>query len=137
MTESVEEIYNYVKISDTIATAGQPTASQLAAIQAAGFQVVINLAPPTAPNALADEPDIVKHLGMEYQSIPVLWDAPKLADVARFFAAMQANHGRQVFVHCAANMRVSAFMYLYETLVQRVDPAVAALNLQQRSHLGH
>jgi protein tyrosine phosphatase (PTP) superfamily phosphohydrolase (DUF442 family) len=74
---------------------------------------------------------LVERLGMEYQSIPVPWDAPKQTDVEQFFATMQANDGRRVFVHCAANMRVSAFMYLYRTLVQTVDPGVATLNLQQ------
>ena len=41
-------------------------------------------------------------------------------DVEIFFDVMQANDDRKVFVHCFANMRASAFVYLYRTLVAGV-----------------
>ncbi len=41
-----------------------------------------------------------------------------------FFDAMQAHPGR-VWVHCAANMRVSAFLGLYRVLRQGVAPEAA------------
>ncbi|MDX2242793.1 MAG: protein tyrosine phosphatase family protein [Leptolyngbyaceae cyanobacterium bins.302] len=131
MTETIEDLYNYVKVSETIATAGQPTESQFATIKDAGYQMVLNLALPTSSNAVATEQDLVESLGMEYCPIPVQWENPTLDDIEQFFATMQANHDRQVLVHCAANMRVSAFIYLYRILCQKVDPTLAMADLHQ------
>ena len=47
----LENIYNYLKISDKIATAGQPSVEQFSYIKEAGYQVVINLALKDSSNA--------------------------------------------------------------------------------------
>lgn len=129
-TEFITSIYNYVKISDAIATAGQPTPAQLTTIHQAGYEVMINLALPTSPNALPNEQELVEQLGMTYIAIPVEWENPTLTDVQQFFEVMQRWCDRPTFVHCAANMRVSAFIYLYRVLCQKVDPAIALADLQ-------
>jgi len=59
----IEDIYNFLKLSDTIATAGQPTEEQFSAIKA-GYQVVVNLALPDSPNALPDEKKVVELKGL-------------------------------------------------------------------------
>ena len=53
-----------------------------------------------------------------------------MRDLQMFFDIMEINKDRKVFVHCFANMRVSAFVYMYRTLVQGVseEAAVADLN---------
>jgi uncharacterized protein (TIGR01244 family) len=112
----IEDIYNFLKLSDSVATSGQPTEAQFAAIKASGYQVVVNLALTSSSNALPNEQEIVESLGMEYVHIPVVWENPTLDDVARFFNIVEANADKPVFVHCAANMRVSAFMYLYRRI---------------------
>jgi protein tyrosine phosphatase (PTP) superfamily phosphohydrolase (DUF442 family) len=127
----LEEIYNFVQISETIATAGQPTAEQFAAIQAAGYETIVNLALPTSTNAIANEQEIVEAQGMEYVHIPVSWEEPAVEDVDRFFSLLQQNANRKVFVHCAMNMRVSAFVYLYRTIQQQVSEETARSALQQ------
>lgn len=126
---SIENIYNFLKISEKIATAGQPTESQLAAIKQAGYEIVINLALPESPKALANESAIVQNLGMQYIHIPVVWENPTLENIKEFFSVMQANSNKRVFVHCAANMRVSAFMYLYRLLCEKVDEEIAKNDL--------
>ncbi len=126
---SLEAIPHFLRLSDQIGTAGQPTAEQLAIVKAAGYEVVVNLRP--AADTLPNECALVEGNGMEYISIPVIWDAPKVEDVEQFFATMQANEGKQVFVHCAMNMRVSAFMYLYRIVKQNVAPEVAAQDLHR------
>jgi glutathione S-transferase len=114
---TVEEIYNYRRASPRLATSGQPTEAQLAAIAAAGFEVVINLALHDDPRySLADEPGTVRGLGMDYAHIPVKFAQPTQGDFTAFAAAMQQNRHRQVWVHCAANMRVTAFLGLYRVL---------------------
>ena len=124
-------IYNYLPLSDHLATAGQPTADELAAVQAAGYEVVVNLLPADSPHALPDEDKVVSVLGMDYVAIPVDWQQPEIADIEQFFAMMDANGDKNVFVHCAANMRVSAFVYLYRTLRQKMPPAEAEKDLHQ------
>ncbi|PSB27249.1 phosphatase [Stenomitos frigidus ULC18] len=119
------QIYNFLQLEDDIATAGQPTEAQFAAIQAAGYHVVINLAPPSSTNALPNEQALVEAQGMTYVHIPVLWEEPTLADVQQFFGILQAYAETPVFIHCAKNMRVSAFMYLYRRLCEGVDETVA------------
>lgn len=126
---SIENIYNFLKISEKIATAGQPTESQLAAIKQAGYEIVVNLALPESPKALPDENAIVQNLGMQYIHIPVVWENPTLKNIKEFFRAIQANSNKRVFVHCAANMRVSAFMYLYRLLYEKVDEEIAKNDL--------
>ena len=117
---NIPEIYNFRAIGDRLATAGQPTESQFQSIREAGFEAVINLALPTSDNALANEGSIVTGHGMSYVHIPVNFQAPTPEDFRAFCRVMDAFDGRPVFVHCAANMRVSAFIFLYRVLHQGV-----------------
>ena len=113
---TISDVLNFLPISESLGTAGQPTAEQFAAVRAAGYEVVINLARSDSTNALADEGDLVKAQGMAYVHIPVVWEAPTLDDLARFFDEMEGCQGKKVFVHCAINMRVSCFVLLYRVL---------------------
>ncbi|MBD2014157.1 protein tyrosine phosphatase family protein [Microcoleus sp. FACHB-53] len=148
-TNQIEQIYNYLKLSDSVATGGQPTEAQFSLIKEAGYQVVVNLARPDSPKAIPNEQALVESLGMGYASIPVDWENPTLEDVARFFSVMEAicasPKGRRqrrtqqrfaiatqpVFVHCAANMRVSAFMYLYRLIYEGISDEQAKSDLQK------
>ena len=56
----MEDIYNFLQLSDSIATSGQPTTEQFSAIKDSGYKIVINLALQTSSNALPDEKQIVK-----------------------------------------------------------------------------
>jgi protein tyrosine phosphatase (PTP) superfamily phosphohydrolase (DUF442 family) len=123
MDESIlQGIYNYRRLTDLIATAGQPSEEELAAVAHAGFEVVVNLALHDAEYSLPDEHRTVESLGMRYIHIPVVWERPLRSDLERFFEVMDGLTGRCVFVHCAANKRVSAFMALYRQLRQRWAP---------------
>lgn len=113
MPAKLESIYNFLPLSDRIATAGQPTIEQYPAIAAAGYEVVINLALTDSDNALVAEDSLARALGLEYIHIPVVWDAPTLANFQEFAIEIDTRIAQKIFVHCAANKRVSAFMYLY------------------------
>lgn len=115
-TDPIEDILTYLPLSPLIGTAGQPTETQLWAVQQAGYEVVINLATATSTNALPDEARLVAALGMTYVPIPVLWDKPTLDDLNAFFDALDMYAGRKVFVHCVLNWRVSTFMYLHRVI---------------------
>ncbi len=125
----LSEIRSFRAVSDRLGTAGQPTASQLRAVREAGFDAVINLALPTSDHALAHEGSIVTGLGMAYVHIPVDFQAPAARDFRTFSRVMEALEGRNVFVHCAANLRVSAFVFLDRVLRQRVPPLEAERDL--------
>ena len=62
MSAKIEDIVNFLQISDRLATAGQPTMEQYSVIAATGYQVVINLALIDSPNALVDEGSIASNL---------------------------------------------------------------------------
>jgi len=111
-------IINYLEIDPRLGTSGQPDPEQFPAIKEAGYELVINLLPETSPDAIPGEPELVADLGMDYLPIPVIWQQPTSADLAQFFEALRANRDRKVFVHCAMNMRVSAFVFLYRVLVE-------------------
>lgn len=126
-------IRNFHAIDETLLTAGQPTAEELRSLAECGVQTVINLALPGSDHALADERTVVEALGMRYLPIPVIWEAPQGAAFAAFAAAMDAEReaGRQVFVHCATNKRVSAFVFLYRVIRLGVARDVAAVDLDK------
>ena len=114
MPGSVDGIYNYRQAAPDLATSGQPREGQLRAIADAGDEVIVNLAlHDDSRYSLKDEASSVKALGLEYIHIPVQFNAPSEADLARFFEAMELCRGRRLWVHCAANMRVTAFLGLY------------------------
>lgn len=120
-TSRVDRILNFRRVSDSVGTAGQPTAEQFADIKAAGYDVVINLAMPDSTNAIPNEAELVAAHGMEYVHIPVVWEEPGEQDLQRFLEAMRRYQGHRVFVHCAMNWRVSAFVFLLQVIEQQVD----------------
>lgn len=123
MPRSCTDVYNYRQASAELATSGQPRERQLADIAAAGFEVVINLALHDDPRySLPDEAGTVRELGLDYIHIPVAFDSPAESDLASFFAAMDRNRGRKIWIHCAANMRVTAFLGLYRVLREGWEP---------------
>ena len=109
----ISEIFNFVQLTDRVGTAGQPTREQFADISAAGYAAVINLAMHDSDNAIADEGGVVSSNGMRYLHLPIDFSAPTADDARLFIDIMRALAPRKVFVHCAMNLRVSAFMYLY------------------------
>jgi uncharacterized protein (TIGR01244 family) len=118
---NLKAIYNFVQVTDNLGTSGQPTAAQFQDIASEGYQTVINLAPSDVSHAIPNESDIVTAARMNYLQIPVIWNKPTLADWDTFVAAMEANKDKKVFIHCQANMRVSAFVMLYRHIKLGLD----------------
>ena len=120
--DEISRIRNVRIVDAHLATAGQPTEAQLAAIATDHYNVVINLALHDDPKySLADEAASVRALGMDYIHIPVIFNSPGTEQLTQFCDAMAANADRKVFVHCAANYRVTAFVGLYRVLRQNWD----------------
>lgn len=119
--DKLSTIYNFLSLSDKLATSGQLLEEELEYISKAGYEVVINLALSDADYSLADEEKSVIKLGMEYVHIPVIWQNPTSDDLDKFFNAMEKYKNKKLFVHCAANMRVSSFVALYRVIKEGWD----------------
>jgi len=116
---------NVVSISPTLVTSGQPTAASLARLGVLGFGGVIYLAPPTVPDAVPGEAEIVRAQGLEFVNIPIRFNNPTEADFQAFVAALAGMQGRKVLVHCQVNMRASSLVFLYRVIVGKESPDAA------------
>ena len=125
--QRLDSIKNFLKISDELGTSGQPTAGQFSDIAEAGYEVVINI---DSATAVPEEDELVTSKGMQYIHIPVIWQAPKQSDLDFVFDILDACKGKRVFLHCAANARVSTFVYLYRISRLGVEAAEAGEKLE-------
>lgn len=121
----LEGITNFRQYSATFASAGQPNADQLQAIADQGFERIVYIAFTNNTNALPDEDQIVKGLGMEYMQVPVDFSNPLPDDFYAFADSMQRNTGKKTLLHCQVNARATAFSFLYRVLYEDVPVAEA------------
>ena len=119
---TLDTIRNYVQLTESIGTSGQPTDSQFPLIAAHGYTTVINLAMPDHSDSIANEGEIVSALGMTYVHLPVPFDAPQPLHLRRFSNLMSGLEGERVWVHCIMNYRVSVFMLHYLEKVAGLSP---------------
>ena len=111
---NLKKIFNYYKVPNLFETSGQPNNKQLLSIANSGYEAVINLAPNTTiEGRIVNEEDILKSNNITYIHIPVDFNNPLDEDFNKFVAALEENKHKKIWVHCAANMRVSAFVFKY------------------------
>lgn len=122
---------NTHQVFEWLWSSGQLSERDILALPALGIEAVINLAPPTSSNALAGEAELITRQGIAYVQIPVIWEKPEQHQLQQFFGALRAFEGRKVWVHCAKNMRVSAFIYLYRKLLLNEADDAAAQPMRQ------
>ena len=127
----LEAIFNYLPINSQLATSGQPKKNQLNSIQRAGYTRIINLAPTSAENALSNEAALVTDLGMDYINIPVDFSSPSQGDFEKFVSLLQSHSNEKIWVHCAANMRVSCFIFKYRTAILGTNQNHAQADLRK------
>jgi len=112
LSESLAEITAYQQINDSLASAGYVEDEQFDLIKEFGFTHVINL----MPGDYSHEDSLVKSNGMTFTQIEVDWQNPTMADLKSYFDDMKSHTGEKIFLHCQANMRASAFIYLYRII---------------------
>ena len=127
----LEHLPAFLPVSPHLLTAGQPAPADFALIAQSGVQVVINTAPPGAHGYLADEAQLVMENGMVYAHLPIIFGQPLVSDFLSFAGVMNAHQNRTILVHCAANVRVSALVYLYRTLIEGEDETIARARMLQ------
>ncbi len=96
---------------------GQPSAGDLARLQADGVDIVINARPDSEMDW--DEAAAATGLGLEYHAIPISRSGPGFdrESIERITAIVDANPDRDIVLHCSSGNRVSAWYAIY--LVQR------------------
>jgi len=113
-SSNLKKIFNYYQVPGLFETSGQPNNKQLISIANGGYEVVINLAPNTSiEGRVINEKDILKSNNITYIHIPIDFNNPLDEDFNKFVAALEQNKHKKIWVHCAANMRVSAFVFKY------------------------
>ena len=72
---TIEDSYNFRRISEQVTTSGVVSAAQLGELRGEGYDAVINLLPASNEHAVKDEARIVRDQGLDDVYIPVDFDA--------------------------------------------------------------
>ena len=95
-----------------LVTGGQPSAEHLAALAAAGCEVVVDNRDPMEPRPL-DEPAAVRAAGMEYVSVPIVHGGATTDTMRRMHEVVRGLKGRKALLHCASGNRTAAALIPY------------------------
>lgn len=125
----LESIYNYRKITSTLATGGQPDEGELHEIGQAGFEAVINLGLDNEEYSVLNEKDILSLYKIKYFHFPVSFQEPEIEQYRAFSKSMNSVSDKKTFIHCAANKRVSVFVALYQIIEMKLPPQGAQDNI--------
>lgn len=130
ITDQMDAI-NVYQVFDGLWTSGQLSEADVRRLAEMGMDIVINLALPSSPKAWAGEAELVTGLGMAYYHLPVVWEAPRGEQFFQFAGVLQSFSGKKIWVHCAMNMRVSAFIYLYRRLILKENEEQACFPMRE------
>lgn len=121
---------NTFQVFDWLWSSGQLSERDIRQLAGMGVVAVMNLALPSSSNALPGEAELVARQGLTYIQIPVEWETPRVEQFAEFVGVLRVYEGQKLWVHCAKNMRVSAFLYLFRKLVlcESEEEAVFPMN---------
>jgi len=106
-------------------TSALPSAEDFAEMAAQGYEIVISLCQEVDSEMLEDEDRLVCRAGMRYIHLPVDFSEPTLNDYELLRDMLRTLQTRKVWLHCAKNWRVSAFMYIYHVIEMSVPPREA------------
>ena len=103
--EAVPTIQGYHRVSDQLATAGQPDEATLAQLKALGFRTVVNLRRTSEDPIVEKEKDLVEAAGLRYVSVPLTPATLTGADVDKVVAALAEPDAGPVLLHCHTGNR--------------------------------
>jgi uncharacterized protein (TIGR01244 family) len=111
----IEEIDAYYRVSQDVATGGQPTEAQIAALGEAGFHTLLSLRDPSEYDEAA-ELDAAMRAGMRFASVPVTKPMPVVAAVEEFLKVTDDPGIYPVYIHCSSGNRVGALWMIRRVL---------------------
>jgi protein tyrosine phosphatase (PTP) superfamily phosphohydrolase (DUF442 family) len=119
--DALRGVPNVCQPFPNIVTGGQPSAAQLAAFQAAGGRVILDLRDPMEPRPL-DEAATAASLGLTYVNVPIGPHALTDDTLDRVLEVVRGTAGDDVvFVHCGSGNRVGAALLPYFILDQKFE----------------
>ena len=113
MNHSIGNFYQY---SETLAAGAQPSDDQFSDLKNDGFEVIINISPVNAKNALNNEAEIVENLKLDYVHFPVDCSNLRPIHYQTFEGIMNGATGKKVFVHCGGNIKSSNLIHMYHVI---------------------
>jgi uncharacterized protein (TIGR01244 family) len=118
-------IPSYVRLTPSLAAAGQPTPDALRKLKEMGFKTVVNLR--AEAEGPPDEAEIVRAAGLSYLSVPVTAKSFGPAAVEAVESALKDPAAGPVLLHCASSNRVGAVVAAMEARKgAAIDKALAA-----------
>lgn len=111
----VESIENFHRVSDRVATGGQPTPAQITVLADAGFNTIVNLREDSEYN---DGPQFraAREAGIRFVRVPVSMTDPTDASVAKFLAVTDDEVLYPLYVYCAEGNRAAAYWMIRRVL---------------------
>jgi len=117
-------------VDENLLTSGSILMEQYGMIRDYGVEHVITL----LPGEHQEERNKVESMGMDFYVIPVNFAKPSLSNLKTFVRLMKSFGKDKVYVHCTANMRASAFAYLYRVTQGKADREKALEELETIWH---
>ena len=116
---------NFVPVTSSLATSGQPSAATLAGLKRIGVEAVISIGPRGGPELVPEEPAIVRAQGIDFVYLPFPPDGPSEAQFLAVAEALRRVQGRRTLVHCQVNWQASTFVFLHRVIVGKEEPELA------------
>ena len=107
------DIFNFLKINDTVLTAGQPTEENLKELADDGVGYILNLSPTSTKNYLPNEAEIVESLKMKYIHFPIDCSVLYEEQYKVFKSIFSSIEDKKVFIHCGGNVKSLGFYHIY------------------------
>jgi protein tyrosine phosphatase (PTP) superfamily phosphohydrolase (DUF442 family) len=124
-------ISNYFQHNDFISSGAQPSPKHIALLKEKGFEVIFNISPLSARNALKEEAQLVELHQMDYVHFPVDCSNLRPVHYKTFSGIMKSLEDKKVFVHCGGNIKSSNLIHMYQVLEKGVDEAESLRILRQ------
>ena len=118
--DALRGVANACLLTPRVVTGGQPSASNLAALGAAGGGIVLDLRDPMEPRPI-HEAQAARAAGLEYVNIPVTAHTQDDATLERVLGVLRGAGDKTVFVHCGSGNRVGAALIPWLILDQGFD----------------
>jgi protein tyrosine phosphatase (PTP) superfamily phosphohydrolase (DUF442 family) len=115
------DIQNYYQYNEKLSSGAQPSLEQIEGLKQKGFDVVVNISPVSARNALKEEAQIVEQHKMDYIHFPVDCSNLRPLHFDTFKGIMNGLEGKKVFVHCGGNIKSSNLLHMYHVLEKGVN----------------
>jgi protein tyrosine phosphatase (PTP) superfamily phosphohydrolase (DUF442 family) len=124
-------IHNFFQYNDKLSSGAQPGPEQIEQLKNNGFEVIVNISPASARNALKEEAQLVEQHKMDYIHFPVDCSNLRPIHYNTFKGIMNGLEGKKVFVHCGGNIKSSNLLHMYHVLEKGIDEAESFKTLRK------